>query len=49
MRTTRKILATALLVLGVILVVVFGVWPLSVQFVAGVMLIVFGALRLRYF
>jgi len=41
-----------MLVLGGLLItygVAGGLWPLSVQLIAGCLLVAFGALRLRYF
>lgn len=51
MRATRRILAAVFVVLGALLVakgVMGGVWPLSIQLIAGVALLVFGVLRWRY-
>jgi hypothetical protein len=50
MRTTKRVLAIAVALLGVALVVVGvrgGVWPLSIQFLAGLLLIGFAFLRWR--
>jgi hypothetical protein len=50
MRATRRVLAVALALLGTALVVVGvrgGVWPLSIQFLAGLALIAFAYLRWR--
>ncbi len=50
MRRTRQIFAAAFVVLGVALVVKGvwgGLWPVSLQLLAGVALIVFGVLRFR--
>jgi hypothetical protein len=46
MRRTKQIFAAIFVVLGVLLVVK-GFWPISVQLIAGVALIVFGVLRWR--
>jgi len=50
MRRTKQILAAVFVVLGVALVVKGvwgGLWPVSLQLLAGVALIIFGVLRLR--
>jgi len=50
MRRTKQILAVAFVGLGVMLVakgVWGGLWPVSVQLIAGAALIVFGVLRWR--
>jgi len=50
MRTTKQIIAATFVVLGVALVVKGvwgGLWPVSLQTIAGVALIVFGVLRWR--
>ena len=51
MLTTRKIIALIMGVIGAALIVRGlwgGVWPLSVQFIAGVFLEVLAVLRWRY-
>ena len=51
MRRTKQIFAAIFVVLGALLVVksvMGGVWPVSVQLIAGVALMVFGVLRWRY-
>jgi hypothetical protein len=51
MWTARKIITTIMGVLGVLLIVRGawgGVWPLSIQLLAGVLLVVFAVLRWRY-
>jgi hypothetical protein len=51
MRRTRQIFAAVFVVLGALLVVkgvLNGVWPVSLQLIAGAALIVFGVLRWRY-
>jgi len=51
MHRTRQILAICMLVVGVALIVRGAVgppWGLSVQLIAGALLVVFGVLRLRY-
>ncbi len=50
MRRTKQIFAGAFVVLGVALVVKGawgGLWPVSIQLIAGVALTVFGVLRWR--
>ena len=50
MRTTQRTLAVVMGVLGLLLVVkgaMNGVWPLSAQLLAGVLLVVFAVLRWR--
>jgi len=50
MRGTRQILAVVFVVLGALLVakgLAGGVWPVSLQLIAGLALIVFGVLRWR--
>jgi hypothetical protein len=50
MWTTRKIIAIVTGVLGALLIVrgaVGGVWPLSLQLIAGVLLVVMAVLRWR--
>jgi hypothetical protein len=50
MQKRRQIFAVAFVVLGILLVlkgVIGGVWPISIQLVAGALLIVVGVLRLR--
>jgi hypothetical protein len=49
-RTTKRILAVVMAVLGVALVVVGvrgGIWPLSIQFLCGLALIALAYLRWR--
>jgi hypothetical protein len=51
MRRTKQIFSAVFVVLGALLVakgVLNGVWPVSLQLIAGVALIVFGILRWRY-
>jgi len=51
MRTAKRIITLFMGVVGVALIVrgVWGgVWPLSIQLVGGVLLLVFAALRWRY-
>jgi len=51
MRRTGQIFAAVFIVLGVLLIargVMGGVWPVSLQLVAGVALVVLGILRWRY-
>ncbi len=50
MRTTQQILTAVAGVLGLLLIgtsVWDGVWPISVQFIAGVLLLVYTVLRWR--
>jgi hypothetical protein len=50
MRRTKRIFAAAFVVLGVALMVKgawTGLWPVSMQLVAGLALVVFGVLRWR--
>ena len=50
MNKFKQIIALVTGVLGVLLIVrsvVEGIWPLSIQFVAGVLLVVLAALRWR--
>jgi hypothetical protein len=50
MRTTRQILALVAGVLGILLILRGawgGVWPLSLQLIAGVLLVAFAVLRWR--
>jgi drug/metabolite transporter (DMT)-like permease len=50
MRTTKRTLAVVMGVLGLMLVVkgaMDGVWPVSMQLMAGVLLVVFAVLRWR--
>jgi hypothetical protein len=50
MRTTKRVLAVALALLGVALIVVGvrgGVWPLSIQLIAGLALVAFAYVRWR--
>ena len=50
MWTTRKIIAIVTGVIGALLIVRGlwgGVWPISIQLIAGVLLVVFAALRWR--
>jgi len=50
MLNTRKIIAIVTGVLGILLIVRGawgGVWPLSIQLIAGVLLVVFAVLRWR--
>ncbi len=50
MRTTKRTLAVVMGVLGVMLAVkgaMDGVWPVSMQLMAGVLLVVFAVLRWR--
>jgi drug/metabolite transporter (DMT)-like permease len=51
MHKTRQIFSVVFIVLGVALIVRGfwgGAWPLSIQSIAGALLIVLGVLRLRY-
>ena len=51
MWTTRKIITLVMAAVGVALIVrgfIGGPWPLSVQLVAGVLLLTLAALRWRY-
>ena len=51
MWTARKIITIIMGVVGVLLIVRGvggGVWPLSVQFIAGVFLLILAVLRWRY-
>ncbi len=50
MRRTKQIFAAVFVVLGALLVVnglAGGLWPISLQLLAGIALLVFGVLRLR--
>jgi drug/metabolite transporter (DMT)-like permease len=50
MRTTKRTLAVVMGVLGLMLVVkgaMDGLWPVSMQLMAGVLLVVFAVLRWR--
>jgi len=50
LRTTKRVLAVVMALLGVALVVVGvwgGIWPISLQFIAGLLLIAFAYLRWR--
>jgi drug/metabolite transporter (DMT)-like permease len=51
MRTTRKVIALVMGVIGVALIVrglIGGVWPLSIQLIAGVFLVLIAVLRWRF-
>jgi drug/metabolite transporter (DMT)-like permease len=51
MHRTRQIITVAMAVLGVLLIVrgVWnGVWPVSLQLIAGVLLLVYAAIQWRY-
>ena len=51
MWTTRRVIAIITGVIGVLLIVRGawgGVWPLSIQLIAGVLLVIFAVLRWRY-
>ena len=51
MWTARKVISSVMVVVGILLIargVWGGVWPLSVQLIAGVLLVVLGVLRFRY-
>jgi hypothetical protein len=51
MSKTRHIFAYVFLALGVALIVshfVGGAWPLSYQLVSGILLVAYGAMRLRF-
>jgi len=50
MRRTKQIFAAVFVVLGALLMVkglAGGLWPISLQLLAGIALLVFGVLRLR--
>jgi hypothetical protein len=50
MRKSRQILAVVLALLGLALIVkgaIDGLWPLSIQFIAGILLVAFAFLRWR--
>jgi hypothetical protein len=50
MRRTKQIFAAIFVVLGALLMVkglAGGLWPISLQLLAGIALLVFGVLRLR--
>jgi drug/metabolite transporter (DMT)-like permease len=51
MWTARRVITVIMAVLGVLLIVRGawgGVWPVSIQLVAGVLLLLFAALRWKY-
>ena len=51
MWTARRVITVAMLVLGVLLIVRGawgGVWPVSIQLIAGVLLTLFAVLRWKY-